>query len=83
MVVSKDINARLVAKGYNQLEGIDFDETFSPVIKPTTIRTVLTFAIVHQWQIRQLDVKNAFFLGHLKRNNLYVTTSWVYQPQLS
>jgi hypothetical protein len=59
--------ARLVAKGYNQLEGIDFTETFSPVIKPTTIRLVLSLVIIHGWPIRQLDVKNTFLHGHLKK----------------
>jgi len=58
--------ARLVAKGNNQLEGINFTKTFSPVIKPTTIRLVLSLAIIHGWPIRQLDVKNAFLHGHLK-----------------
>ncbi|MGC8045184.1 reverse transcriptase domain-containing protein, partial [Salmonella enterica] len=54
----------LVAKGYNQLEGLDFDETFSPVIQP--IRLVLALAIMKKWYVRQLDVKNAFLHGYLK-----------------
>lgn len=51
---------RLVAKRYEQQDGIDYTETFSPVIKPATIRVVLTLAVHHQWPICQLDVSNAF-----------------------
>ncbi|GKD43287.1 ribonuclease H-like domain-containing protein [Tanacetum coccineum] len=57
--------ARLVANGRNQQQGIDCDESFSLVVKPATIRTVLSLAISRDWPIYQLDVKNAFLHGHL------------------
>ncbi|GJU64618.1 ribonuclease H-like domain-containing protein [Tanacetum coccineum] len=52
--------ARLVANGSSQKLDGDFDETFSPVVKPATIRTVLSLAVSRQWPIHQLDVNNAF-----------------------
>ncbi|GJV70355.1 ribonuclease H-like domain-containing protein [Tanacetum coccineum] len=55
--------ARLVANGSTQIVGIDVDETFSPVVKPATIRTVLSFDISRHWPVHQLDVKNAFLHG--------------------
>ncbi|KAK9070010.1 hypothetical protein SSX86_010408 [Deinandra increscens subsp. villosa] len=57
--------ARLVCDGRSQQVGIDCHETFSPVVKPATIRTILSLALANGWDIRQLDVKNAFLHGHL------------------
>ena len=51
--------------GFSQRPGIDFGETFSPVVKPATVRTVLSLALSQHWPIHQLDVKNAFLHGTL------------------
>ncbi|KAJ9695793.1 hypothetical protein PVL29_010991 [Vitis rotundifolia] len=57
--------ARLVAKGYNQTHSLDYFETFSSVVKAATIRIILTVALSFKWEIRQLDVHNAFLNGEL------------------
>ncbi|GKB48386.1 ribonuclease H-like domain-containing protein, partial [Tanacetum coccineum] len=60
--------------GSSQQLGIDFDETFSPVVKPATIRLVLSFVVSRKWLIHQLDVKNAFLNGDLSE------TVFIHQP---
>ncbi|GJX49132.1 ribonuclease H-like domain-containing protein [Tanacetum coccineum] len=65
---------RLVANGSNQQHSVDFDETFSPIVKPATIRAVLSLVVSRQWSIHQLDVKNAFLNSDLSE------TVYMHQP---
>jgi hypothetical protein len=56
--------------GFTQRASVDFGETFTPVMEPATIRTVLTIAGSRKWATKQLDVSNAFLHGHLKEHVL-------------
>ena len=57
--------ARLVAQGYNQEEGIDYDETFAPVARLEAIRILLAFACHKNFTLYQMDVKSAFLNGYI------------------
>jgi hypothetical protein len=67
--------ARWVLRGFTQRPGVDYDETFNPVVKPDTVRTVLSMAVCRDWPIQQLNMKNAFLHGTL--------TETVYCSQLT
>jgi hypothetical protein len=57
--------AKLVAKGFSQVEGIDYTETFAPVSKMNSIRLVLSLAASYKWEVHQMDVKSTFLHGDL------------------
>ena len=65
---SKHYKARLVVKGFQQKEGIDYTEIFSPVVKMSTIRLVLGMVAVENLHFEQLDVKTAFLHGDLEED---------------
>ncbi|KAK8938435.1 hypothetical protein KSP39_PZI011029 [Platanthera zijinensis] len=63
--------ARIVAKGYSQISGIDFNETFAPVARLETIRAIISYAAQNRLKLYQLDVKSAFLNGEI-REDVYV-----------
>ena len=67
--------ARFVARGFSQIEGVDYDETFAPIARYTSIRALISIAAKMGWKIHQMDVKTAFLNGIIHEEN------YVEQPQ--
>jgi hypothetical protein len=66
---------RFVARGFSQKEGIDYEETFAPVARYTSIRTIIALAAKMKWKLHQMDVKTAFLNGIIKEE------VYIEQPQ--
>jgi len=58
--------ARFVARGFSQVEGIDYDETFAPIARYSSIRSMLALSAQMGWKIHQMDVKTTFLNGKIE-----------------
>ena len=67
--------ARFVARGFFQKEGIDYEETFAPVARYTSIRTILALASKMKWKLHQMDMKTTFLNG-LIEEEVYIK-KWI------
>lgn len=63
-----------MAKGFHQTQGLDYDETYSPVVKAFTVRVILSLAVINMWELRQVDVNNIFLNGELSKT-VFMTQS--------
>jgi hypothetical protein len=66
--------ARLIAKGYSHIHGVDYEEVFAPVARLETVRILLALAALGEWEVHHIDVKSAFLNGDLKKE------VYVHQP---
>ena len=71
----EQFKARLVAQGYNQKCGVDYNGTFSPVVRFESVRTMIALAVGHKLKLHQIDVTTAFLNGELKE------TMYMKQPE--
>ena len=63
--VDGHFHACLVAKGFTHIEGVDFNETFSPVTRFESLQLLLALAMLENWEIHQMDIKLVFLHGNL------------------
>ena len=62
--------ARLVTQGFTQVHGIDFDDTFAPIVRMVSIWTVLALTARHNWEIHQVNIKSAYLYGELNEDEV-------------
>jgi hypothetical protein len=78
--------ARLVIRGFQQIKGRDYDETYAPVSKLSTFRMLMAYAAQHKWEVEHLDVVTAFLNPKIDKENIYMTlppgTDWI-DPRLA
>ena len=67
--------ARMVARGFKHQPSIDFNETFAPVARMDTAKTVLAIVAKKKWHVYQMDVKSAFLNGYLEKGTLWFEVS--------
>jgi hypothetical protein len=65
--------ARLVIRGFQQIKGRDYDETYAPVSKLSTFRMLMAYAAQHKWKVEHLDVVTAFLNPKIDKENIYMT----------
>jgi hypothetical protein len=76
--------ARFVARGFSQIEGVDYEETFAPVARYNSIRAVISIATKMGWRIHQMDVKTTFLNGiieeevYIERGGFYCVTAVIH-----
>lgn len=76
--------AKLVAKGYTQTYGVDYQETFSPMAKLNTVRVLLSLAANLDWPLHQFNVKNSFLHGDLKEEvYMDIPSGYISTPRTS
>ena len=71
----EEYKAILVARGFSQKDGIDYEETFAPIARYTSIRAIMALASMIKWKLHQMDVKTAFLNGVIEEE------VYIEQPQ--
>jgi hypothetical protein len=74
---------RLVAKGYAQTYGIDYEETYSSIVKMTIVKTIIVMATTKGWSLHRMDIKNVFSSWRFTIRSVYGTTTKLCAPNTS